>query len=156
RADHVALLVDGDKFSTVSSRHVLHIETIRMLDALIDNAALDKNDDVDVILSKKDIIEVSDRKRSIEKDFDRLTAEIHKRFSEKLGSIEFFVVAACPTEIGSGLEIGFGVDKLLKKWARIDDIPPKIKEVSSPCPISNASQFDQLGMKYFSQGIEIA
>lgn len=150
RADRVVLLIDGKRFADIQDRHAVISDALKMLRVLVDNGVLDHNDKLDIVLSKFDIVETSDRRKAIETDFSRLKNDINIQFLDSIGSIDYWKVAAIPKHEGSKLDIAFGLEELFEKWAKVETPTPNIRIFDEGSVPAYATQFDLFGARYFA------
>lgn len=114
RADHVTVLVDGERLSDPTQRHNVVGETRLVLEAFKDAGVLRLDQQVHVVLTKLDLVQASAGRAKAEAAYDRLVAEIQDLLAGVVGRVGAFRIAAMPTT--GDLPIGHGVDALLRAW----------------------------------------
>jgi hypothetical protein len=114
RADTLTLLVDGERLLDPGARHNLRNEVILMLRAMIEGGAIQSGMRLAIVLTKKDLINGSQRQVGTEADFANLVATIERRFGAIFSAIQSFRVAASPKS--DAVRRGEGIDELLTYW----------------------------------------
>lgn len=120
RADHIVLLMDGEKLSDPSRRHQAKSGALLLLRSWLDAGMLGTQSFVDVVFSKWDIVEEHSGAEQIKTFVARIRNEIEDRFGAKLARLRFFEIAARP-EPRSALQPGHGMHELFASW--VEDSP---------------------------------
>jgi hypothetical protein len=117
RADHIVLLLDGEKLANAASRHEALNNGLALLRSCVDARMIGSHSFVDVVFSKYDLLTAG--AGAIE--FLQFAEErISSRFGSRVGRLRFHNIAARPGQ-ASGVEFGFGISDLLRSW--VDDSP---------------------------------
>ena len=115
RADHIAFLVDGERFGTQALRQEAHHETDMLIQSILDA-------DVDgavksVIYTKWDAALKGDGADQLDEFVEKFEEEIRRKHEARTGEIQFIWTAARP-ESGSELCRGKNLDEVLRIWLR--------------------------------------
>lgn len=136
RADHLALLVDGERIVHHRSRAAAVSDPRGFLKRAIGTGMVGPRTMVELVISKLDAIEVAATRDEalhyVSSAVDRLKAE----FGASLGSLVSVQIAARPTQ--ADLPFGFGIDDLLNRWVhqsrrfKVDETQPAQRKPLSP------------------------
>jgi hypothetical protein len=114
RADSLTVLVDGQRLLDSGARHNLRSEVVMVIQALVDGGAIQVGHRLALVLTKMDMVQVSDNRVRAEADFDSLMADIRRIFGEVISVIESFRIAASPKD--GVAPRGMGISDLLHFW----------------------------------------
>lgn len=128
RADHFLLLIDGEKLTSAAERHVAVAFGISLLRSCLDAQMLGTRSFVDIVTTKWDIIKTSPHRNQTLTFLKNFKTDLAKSYESRLARLRFFDIAARPT-IDSGLEPGFGLDKVFPSW--VEDSPLYVKKKDS-------------------------
>ena len=146
RAQHVVVLVDGEKLKNPEFRTTVCWQTKSILRALRDCGRLHLEQEVSIVLSKFDEIKTFPDRPTVEHVFNDLHAEIKSLLDKHVRSVMRFRIAACPKIAEAGLVEGYGVDKLMRGW-----LTSRRTAVKDPPPskaILVLTEFDRFGLRY--------
>lgn len=125
RSDRLTILVDGSQFADAGGRHNARASTLMILQSLIDGGAVEKTkQSLAVVLTKLDTVLASEDALKVKSDFNKLVADIQRRFGNHFLDIAPFEVAASPKSTDAVR--GAGLDDLIKYWAGPIPSPTKI------------------------------
>ena len=114
RADHFAVLINGENIVSLELRHKETTQIKTLLRGLIEGAVLTPYSFVDVIVSKWDLILTSPEADTLQALLKRLQKDIESRYGSKVARLSFHKLAALP---GSDIvSRGFGLETLLHSW----------------------------------------
>lgn len=112
RADHLALLIDGERLSDLTSRNQAATSAKMTLRSFIEAEMIGKQTCVDVLFTKDDLMRATDPANETGKFLEVIEDEIKKRHEHQLGRLRFHRVAARTTE---GTD-SYGLPKLFCGW----------------------------------------
>ena len=118
RADHLALLIDGEKLAAPKTRWSAGQDVASLLQAFLDNQMLSASTRVWVLFSKWDFIVRSPDDAAVEIIVGDIEHEFRERFGQRVRELCFARVAARPRN--GTLPFAFGVEDMFKTWL-IDD-----------------------------------
>ena len=93
----MVLLFDGNKIADPAERQKAKVEGMMLLRRCVEAEMIGGQSKIDIIFTKKDILETSPDKGRALPFVDEIKAEILSKFMGSLGTISFFSVAARPT-----------------------------------------------------------
>lgn len=114
RADHFAIVIDGEKLSTLELRHGALNDADLLLRRCIETEMLTDRSLVDVLFTKYDIIKLTDEEENL-KFMHHIETLIKSRYESKLKKLHFYKVAALPKK-PSTLPLFYGLDDIFKSW----------------------------------------
>ena len=123
RADHFALLVDGEKLAIPAERHHAKYETETILQALMQTGILTHRTWVDLVVSKDDRIQDSPADNDAELFVAQMQQEISNRFQGSFAAMRFSRIAARRPD--GGRPPADGVEGLLPQWFEKAKIAPE-------------------------------
>ncbi len=128
-AHRVVLLVDGARIATLSEQADTLQGARQSLRVFLDHGGLDCRSNVNVVVTKSDLIANSATKPLIESRLESFRQGLKRDFSARLGSLTFMQIAARPE--GDQLSVAHGLDILVADWAqsRPFDVPEKVPTV---------------------------
>jgi hypothetical protein len=116
QADHLAMLVDGEKLVDPSLRQAAADDSTLLLRRAIECRMVGLRTYVDVLLTKSDKLSVAGEQKQAAIDaWKRAKERFQTRFASRLGGLEFGEIAARP-EAGLGLSIAHGLQKPFSRW----------------------------------------
>lgn len=139
RCDHFVVLVDGAKISDPATRHGIAIWTRSLLRSCLDAGMLGTHSYVDVLVSKWDVVQLSQHRE----DSERFVADLEQRLREflepRLGRFRFERVSSRPLR-KSGLPALYNLNSIILSW--IEESPHVVP--SRPLDVPKlASEFDR-------------
>lgn len=144
RADRIAILLDGKRVADSETRGNATRGVRSLVRALIDGGAITSNSDVQIVLTKKDLIERAEDAAAIGQEIQRFFDFLTRDFSSKMAQLTFWGIAA--RDPSGATESGLA--PLLSNWLKVKN--PEVKR--SPVPGLRASEFDRLldrsGLEY--------
>jgi len=119
RADHLIVLVDGSKLVDPAARQGAKRNAGMLLQSCIDSEQLGRHSQVDIIISKWDLVDMAADKAAHSTYIDGMKRWLTQLFAPRLRRLRFFEVVARrekgPYEIAHGLSMPF------KSW--VEDLP---------------------------------
>jgi len=147
RADHVVMLIDGQKLVSTRDRHQAAAEADMLLRSCLDAEMLSTNSFVDVVVAKWDIVQPALDVDDTAEYLDLIERQVHERYGSRLRRLRILRVAARPST-ESSLTPAFGLDDLLPSWLEESpDAGTTIKDAEYEMPIR---EFNRFGMKQLS------
>lgn len=134
----VTVLVDGARLARPEELHEVLGATRRMVRALVDSEVLNSSQHLQIVLTKEDEIERSERRTSITSPLNELVQRLRNDFGSKLATIDFFAIAA--RDPNSDLAPGYGCAELMTAWCEAAE--PSVWSVEHD--LAPATQFDRL------------
>lgn len=116
RADHFALLIDGNKLISEVERHEAFTDARLLLQSCLDANMLGNNTFVNLIISKWDLIEDAANSTEVKSYVQMVENKMLARFGSRVGKLDIHRIAARPKR-NSQLPYAHNLDTLLKKWA---------------------------------------
>lgn len=117
RADHIVLLLDGERLVSLNDRHLARNASTNLLRSLLDAEVLGPNHYVEVLVSKWDIVTKTEDADSVRFVKETLK-DIVDRFGSRFSRLHAGRIAARPNS-DSDLTFGFGVEERFRRW--VDD-----------------------------------
>jgi hypothetical protein len=114
-ADHVLLLVDGEKIIDVALRDVAVDDAMLLLRRAIECGMLGKRSLIDVVLTKLDKVQASPNRQLALDFWQRAHERMANRFNPSVGRIRHLETAARP-EASSSLELAHGLAQPFESW----------------------------------------
>jgi hypothetical protein len=115
RADHLCVILDGEKLADASQRHSARTDARMLLRSLIEGGALSSKCNIGVIFSKWDLVLGHPDQESLV-SFVGDTREELRRVSERVAVPQFFEIAARPQN--RIVPFAFGLPTLLRSWLK--------------------------------------
>lgn len=115
RADHVAVLVDGARLASLKLRQQPFAEADALLRSCEDAGMLDRTSQVQVVVTKADLVRVGADAAARQKFVADKLGWIAERHAGRLGLLTTFEVAVRPNP-DSGLDPGHGLAPLFEAW----------------------------------------
>lgn len=140
RADVVTILVDGRRLASPVERADTMGAIPLILQGMVENGAFARKPNIAVVLTKDDIVQASDRKERIMRDFHAIVDGIKNGFGSSFGEIELFVTCASPKDVAA--ERGRGLADLLAFWMKPNAAPQGVRQ-----RFSTGRVFDRLAVK---------
>lgn len=141
RADYIIGILDGEKIYNKKTRNSVVSELIELLRTFKEADVVDENCVLQVVISKYDLV---CKLENYEEVIDKVHSKINSNLAELFCNIEFFSVAAMPLIATEHLQIGYGLNVLLRSWLmhRTRNYSIEMKE-----PFEDLSEFDKLYYK---------
>lgn len=137
-ASRVVMLVDGARVADASEQADALQGARQSLRVFLDHGGLGQTSSVSVVVTKADLIAVSDERERIEHHLEVFQASLGRDFSPRLGSLSFAQVAARPQK--GGLPAAHGLADLIDDWFSATT-PVKVQRLQPP---SFQREFDRL------------
>ena len=133
RADHVGLLIDGEKLASTTHRQEPYSQADALLASCIEVGLLGRHSRVQIVVTKWDILSTGPLAETQMTFAREKSTLLQRRHADRLGGITHFEVAARP-EVSSGVEQPLGLEELLRAWAAAPT-PARVQEpVVTPPP----------------------
>jgi hypothetical protein len=141
RADHFAIVIDGEKLSSIDSRHGAFNDADLLLRRCIETGMLTGRSHVDVLFTKYDVI-TSINTEEIHDFISHIEHEMKLRYDSKLKRMHFFRVAALPKK-PSVLPLFYGLDEMLKSWIERSPFEDSLKreDISDILPVTQYDKY---------------
>jgi len=144
RADGFALMIDGERISSLESRQSTKADALFLLRNLLDSEMLSSRSSVDVLFTKWDLVE-SLGGESAKSFAQRIEDEFRQKFSSRVAALTFTRVAACPA--GKNYSFGHGVAEPLSRWMRTGPERSRRVAAGSKQPAIQ-NQYDLFGRRW--------
>lgn len=138
RADHLAILVDGAKVVSTTTRDAAVTNARSFLKRALGAAMIGKKTVVEVIHSKMDLVQSAQDASSVLSYIDATEDRFRQEFSSHLGALHLFRIAARPS--GDVLPFAYKIPELLDAWVRESRL---FGELARPIPPSTSRQFER-------------
>lgn len=115
RADHVAVLLDGQKLADLRTRTQAFQDTRALIRSFVDAEMIDHRTMLQIVFSKWDLVENATEIDDVKKFVDSSEKKLTNEFGDRVGDVSAFRIAARPET--TVLPFGFGLDGLLSHWA---------------------------------------
>jgi GTPase SAR1 family protein len=143
RADHLTLLLDGEKLSSLHSRNQAATSGDLMLRSFVEAGMIGINTYVQVVFTKDDLLIDTTAAEDTEEFIQFIEQELNRKYKDKLGRLEFFRIAARPKE--GGTDSARGLSAVFKVW--VEDTPlykryERINRGSSARGLTSKRSFD--------------
>jgi len=145
RADTITVLVNGERLVDDEERQEAIGQPISMLQGFSEGEVLSGGQQLALVLTKCDTIDISPRSDRARNDFEQIVARVRMRFACAFSRIEAFEIAASPRH--GNLQRGTGIDGLLVYWLR-PSTPPEIERYKPPA----LRMFDRLTIAEGAEG----
>jgi hypothetical protein len=143
RADHFTILVDGELLSNIKERHKAYDACRSLLRSVFDAGMIGKQNYVEIVFSKWDLIEPHKRKSDNNEFIDHVIQLLEEEFSEKFRQLDFFKIAARPLN-HQEYHYGYHLEQIFPLWVDTtpdrDLIPTEIDETE----ISGINKYRQI------------
>jgi len=114
RADHVAILVDGERLTSQRERQEAFTSAESLLRSCLDAGMMDGTSQVELLITKWDLV-LRGTTRARADFIDSKKARLLRRYAERLARLEWLEVASRPSA-DEELPQAYGLDKLLHVW----------------------------------------
>lgn len=116
KADFTVLLLDGESLVDQEKRTGAFQSVKKTLRAMLDGSLLTDNDNVQIVISKSDVIEKYAQKDELLRQIEAFCDGLSEKYSERLGSLDFSHVSARDPE--GKIPTGSGLETLFSKWIK--------------------------------------
>jgi hypothetical protein len=140
RADRCLLLFDGEALAHPEHRHRTSKAGEMLLRSFLDADMLGEHSIVDVLFTKYDKVVTHRDKTVIEEFIAHIQQDMTKKFSGRLGGLEFHRIAARPESVDV-LEPAFGLDKVLSSCVE-ETARDKRPKGPMPLEVTTGREFD--------------
>jgi hypothetical protein len=144
RADHLSVLVDGAQLADLNDRNQAATAAKMTLRSFIEAEMIARNTFVDILFTKDDLIQVTEKQNNTS-DFLKVTEEeIRRRHEHEVGRLRFHRITARAAE---GVD-SYGLPELFRSW--VEDSPDQFNTDSTEGPrvIGSSREFDQFGVSH--------
>ena len=114
RADHFSLLLDGERVSSLSTRHQTFDEGATILRVLIERGLLSQQTHVQVVFSKWDLIDRADTSEGVKEYLQHAEESLTERFARSFATLSFYRTVARDPD--GAYMMATGVESLLSTW----------------------------------------
>lgn len=145
RADHVALLINGDRLPDATKRHSAFGDCEHLLGRMLDAEMITKSTFVDIVITKYDKWHKCESVPAFMQFMKSKKKSLTKKFSNRVNKLRVLHVAARP-DSDSEIEHGLNLDSLFNTWVEETAVAPvKIEEPT----LNSPRMYD-----HFSSGFE--
>lgn len=144
-ADYLVVLIDGKRLADLTTRAGALFPVRQTLQMLADHQPSDANYQVQVVLTKVDLIEAATDAVDLRVAFDEFEARLRDAFTSRFASLTFFEIAARP--LVGDYAAAYGVDALIKSWL----VGPKKRLGVTATPLPARTEFDLLADRPVAQ-----
>lgn len=144
RANHLVLLVDGERLTDLGDRHTAKIEAVQFLQCLRDAGRLNGTSRLDVLVTKCDVLDgpATEFASAIQADMQRL-------IGNSVPCFRFAKVAAHPRKETANYKLGHGVEDLFELWLQRVTTPIDLMRRTSER--LDFSEFDRFLVRQFPE-----
>lgn len=147
RADHLVILVDGERIANPGQKHAAKVEAEQFMGFLSDAGHFDGRCNVHLLIAKCDLITEDSAKRFAQ----RMKEEIVRRFSDKVASLSVGDIAARPLRETPTVALGHGLSEPFVSWS---ERPGETIDLTNQLSMANChSEFDRMLLR---QGVSAA
>lgn len=141
-ADYLIVMVDGGRVAELTTRAGSFFAVRQMLQLLADHQSKDANYQIQVVITKTDLIEAAEDTVELRASIIDFKNRLKESFEGRFGSLAFFEIAARATK--GEYPAAYGVDQLLQSWL----VGPKLRAgVPVPEVKTVATEFDLLAQR---------
>lgn len=120
RADHVSVLVDGEKVADIRERQSAFASADDLIGQCLDCGMFTAESSIQIIVTKWDLVQGNVLAEEFVKE---KLAWLDSRYASRLGSLTAHRLSIRPT--AEGIKPGYGMGELLKKWTLVRWAVPK-------------------------------
>src|ERR1700722_16629262 len=120
RADHLCIVIDGEKLMDASERHSARSDARTLLRSLVESGMLRPDCRIEVVFAKWDVVITNTAQEALA-SFILDTRKALQETAAKLANPQFFEIAARPRN--SRVPFAFGLPTLLRYWLQEPSIP---------------------------------
>lgn len=124
RADHLCLVLDGEKLANPNERHSARADVRMLLRSILDADALSTSCRINIVIAKWDLV-VAEPETGPERLFITQTCAELTAIAKRNGTTRAFEIAARPTT--AKVQFAFGVPTLLRYWLQDPATPARAK-----------------------------
>lgn len=125
RADVITILVDGRRLASPVERADTMGAIPLIIQGMVENGALARKPNIAIVLTKDDVVQASERKDRVMRDFQAIVDGIENSFGGSFGEIASFVTCASPRD--AAVERGKGLAALLAFWIKPNAMPQGVR-----------------------------
>jgi hypothetical protein len=140
RADHLCILLDGQKLADIGQRHSAQTDARMLLRCIVEEGVLSVNCKVQIVFSKWDLVMASPSQEALATFVDH-TKQLLTNIAGKDVVLRFFEVAARPET--PKVPFAFGLPTLLRSWVN-EPSPPERLRLYMPIPQTESREFARL------------
>jgi hypothetical protein len=141
RADHLALLVDGEKLASLAARNQVGTAARMMLRSFIEAKMIGPQTLVEVLFTKDDLIRVTEQQNETTKFLEMLEKDIRHKYEGKLGGLRFYRIAARPKV---GVQ-SYGLPEVFRVW--VEESVYQSVPTRTPLVVTSERDFDQFAAR---------
>jgi hypothetical protein len=142
RADHLALLVDGEKIASLSSRNQVSVAAGMTLRSFIEGGMIGRQTLVEVLFTKDDLIRVTEQEHATREFLEVFERDLRERYESELGGLRFYRIAARAKE---GVA-SYGLPEVFRVWVE-ESMYRLIPSTSHQRIVTSERDFDQFGWR---------
>lgn len=140
RADHFVLLVDGEQLVSPAARHKAASDARTLLRSLLDADVLLPHTNVQIVISKWDVIQSAGGDAPVHAFLEAFRAQIRSEFEGRIPKMDFHETAARPdTPV---LPFAYGLQRLTRAWVN-DPAPLQLIDSESVPPGPHVREMDR-------------
>lgn len=140
-ADYLVVMVDGGRVAELTTRAGSFFAVRQMLQLLADHQPKQSNYQIQVVITKTDLIETANDAPELRVSIDDFKGRLKESFADRFNSLVFFEIAARATR--GEYPAAYGVDQLLQSWL----VGPKLRSGVFASEKSVATEFDLLAQR---------
>jgi hypothetical protein len=137
-ADYLVVMVDGRRVAELTTRAGSFFAVRQMLQLLADHQPKDANYQIEVVITKVDLIETAQDAVELRASINDFKNRLKGSFADRFNSLVFFEIAARATQ--GEYPAAYGVEQLLQSWL----IGPKVRSGVSASKTPVETEFDLL------------
>lgn len=117
RADHLAILLDGERLADTGERHSVRVQAQTLFRRVVETGVLHRGAHVQFVVTKWDIIDAEEMVEETREFLDATDQYVDTRFSDRIASWTFLKTAALPVRSDATPPRSYsGLESLLKLW----------------------------------------
>lgn len=140
-ADYLVVMVDGGRVADLTTRAGSFFAVRQTLQMLADHQPKDANYQIQVVVTKTDLIEATEDAAELRTSVNDFKARLKDSFADRFSSLAFFEIAARAT-MGE-YPAAYGVDRLLQSWLA----GPKLRRGVTASETLVETEFDLLAAR---------
>lgn len=118
RADHVALLIDGERLTKHEDRITAYDDARLLLRGLVESRMIGKSTIVGVLFTKWDLVQKSNESDQTISYVDHIQHELTERFATSVAAINFHRITARDEQTGEAK----GLDEVVRSWIEVSEL----------------------------------
>jgi hypothetical protein len=142
RADHLAMLIDGEKILDVMQRHEAVRNSKQLLQRILDTNMLPARPNIYILVTKYDKIKPVESELTVRDFLQNVEQSFQDTFASKVGSFQFCKIASRPKS-PSPLELGYGFDIFFPQWVEDTPFIASVASIPATYEVSPIREFDK-------------